>query len=118
MLTPGNHDSAIRLGFGASLMRAGVHFRTRVPGVGAPVVLDPLPAAVRAHGWRSTRCRTWTRTRSGGSSRTGSVRRGGRTWARRADRGRRRSQPAAAIARGRDGRSDATCRGGDRTAAR
>ncbi|MFJ2298891.1 exonuclease SbcCD subunit D [Oerskovia paurometabola] len=41
VLTPGNHDSAIRLGFGASLMRAGVHFRTRVPDVGTPVVLDP-----------------------------------------------------------------------------
>ncbi|MFD6091166.1 exonuclease SbcCD subunit D [Oerskovia sp. NPDC060338] len=41
VLTPGNHDSAIRLGFGASLMRPGVHFRTRVPDVGAPVILDP-----------------------------------------------------------------------------
>jgi len=41
VLTPGNHDSAIRLGFGASLMREGVHFRTRVPDVGVPVVLDP-----------------------------------------------------------------------------
>jgi len=41
VLTPGNHDSAVRLGFGASLMRAGVHFRTRVPDVGTPVVLDP-----------------------------------------------------------------------------
>ncbi|KRC32912.1 exonuclease SbcCD subunit D [Oerskovia sp. Root22] len=41
VLTPGNHDSAIRLGFGASLMRPGVHFRTRVPDVGAPVLLDP-----------------------------------------------------------------------------
>jgi DNA repair protein SbcD/Mre11 len=41
VLTPGNHDSAVRLGFGASLMREGVHFRTRVPDVGAPVVLDP-----------------------------------------------------------------------------
>ncbi|MHA7134360.1 exonuclease SbcCD subunit D [Oerskovia turbata] len=41
VLTPGNHDSATRLGFGASLMRQGVHFRTRVPDVGAPVLLDP-----------------------------------------------------------------------------
>jgi exonuclease SbcD len=39
VLTPGNHDSAARLGFGAGLMRDGVHLRTRVADVGAPVVL-------------------------------------------------------------------------------
>jgi exonuclease SbcD len=41
VLTPGNHDSAARLGFGAGLMRDGVHLRTRVADVGAPVVLAP-----------------------------------------------------------------------------
>jgi exonuclease SbcD len=41
VLTPGNHDSAARLGFGAGLMRDGVHLRTRVADVGAPVVLRP-----------------------------------------------------------------------------
>ncbi len=29
VLTPGNHDSAVRLGFGAALMRPGVHLRAR-----------------------------------------------------------------------------------------
>ncbi|ROS73372.1 exonuclease SbcCD subunit D [Cellulomonas sp. PhB143] len=37
VLTPGNHDSAVRLGFGAALMREGVHIRARVAGVGTPV---------------------------------------------------------------------------------
>ena len=41
VVTPGNHDSAVRLGFGAGLMRDGVHLRTRVADVGAPVVLRP-----------------------------------------------------------------------------
>ena len=41
VVTPGNHDSAIRLGFGAGLMRAGVHLRTRVADVASPVVLPP-----------------------------------------------------------------------------
>jgi len=39
VLTPGNHDSATRLGFAEPLLRAGVHLRTRVPDVGTPVVL-------------------------------------------------------------------------------
>ncbi|WP_435737470.1 exonuclease SbcCD subunit D [Cellulosimicrobium sp. PMB13] len=43
VLTPGNHDSAIRLGFAEQLLRPGVHLRTRVPDVGAPVVLTPRP---------------------------------------------------------------------------
>ncbi|MBX9245980.1 exonuclease SbcCD subunit D [Actinotalea ferrariae] len=37
VVTPGNHDSAIRLGFGATLMRPGVHLRARVADVGRPV---------------------------------------------------------------------------------
>ncbi|WP_149203273.1 exonuclease SbcCD subunit D [Actinotalea subterranea] len=39
ILTPGNHDSAIRLGFAASLFRDGVHLRARVADVGRPVEL-------------------------------------------------------------------------------
>src|SRR5665648_705549 len=46
--TPGNHDSAIRLGFAAGLMRDGVHLRARVADVGRP--------RSRA-GWRSRGCR-------------------------------------------------------------
>lgn len=45
VLTPGNHDSATRLGFGDRLMRPGVHLRTRVPDVGTPVVLGPRAGA-------------------------------------------------------------------------
>ncbi|HEY8717615.1 exonuclease SbcCD subunit D [Pengzhenrongella sp.] len=45
VLTPGNHDSAIRLGFGAGLMRAGVHLRTRVADVASPVTLVPRPGS-------------------------------------------------------------------------
>ena len=40
VLTPGNHDSAVRLGFGAALMRPGVHLRARPEQVGTPVLLD------------------------------------------------------------------------------
>ena len=39
VLTPGNHDSAARLGFGAAVMRPEVHVRARVADVGAPVVV-------------------------------------------------------------------------------
>lgn len=35
----GNHDSAVRLGFGASLYRDGIHVRTSVTEVGHPVEL-------------------------------------------------------------------------------
>lgn len=37
VLTPGNHDSAIRLGFGAHLMRPSIHIRSQVHAIGAPV---------------------------------------------------------------------------------
>ncbi|MBG6083610.1 exonuclease SbcCD subunit D [Zhihengliuella flava] len=41
VVTSGNHDSAIRLGFGARLLAAGgVHVRTEVERVGEPVVFD------------------------------------------------------------------------------
>ncbi|WP_127573945.1 exonuclease SbcCD subunit D [Georgenia faecalis] len=39
VLTPGNHDSATRLGFGASLFRDQLVVRSRVEGVGSPVVV-------------------------------------------------------------------------------
>jgi exonuclease SbcD len=39
VLTPGNHDSATRLGFGRELMRAGVHILTDTPGLDHPVVV-------------------------------------------------------------------------------
>jgi exonuclease SbcD len=39
IVTSGNHDSAIRLGAGSELFRAGVHICTEVESVGTPVVL-------------------------------------------------------------------------------
>lgn len=50
VVTPGNHDSAIRLGFGAALMRHEVHLRARVADVGRPVELqdDAGPVLVYA----------------------------------------------------------------------
>jgi len=50
VLTPGNHDSATRLGFGDRLMRPGVHLRTRVPDVGTPVVVGPRPGTAAGAG--------------------------------------------------------------------
>jgi exonuclease SbcD len=67
VLSSGNHDSAIRLGFASDLLeRAGLHIRTRLDGVGSPVLVgdtavyplpylepvtaaDPLGAAERTH---------------------------------------------------------------------
>lgn len=50
VVTPGNHDSAIRLGFAAGLLRDGVHLRARVADVGRPVELadDDGPVLVYA----------------------------------------------------------------------
>ncbi|KGM10257.1 exonuclease SbcCD subunit D [Cellulomonas carbonis] len=50
VVTPGNHDSAVRLGFAADLMRRGVHLRARVADVGRPVELadDDGPVVVHA----------------------------------------------------------------------
>lgn len=39
VVTPGNHDSAARLGFGAAIMRNRIQVRTRVAGLAEPVVL-------------------------------------------------------------------------------
>ena len=67
VVSSGNHDSAIRLGFASALLeRAGLHLRTSVADVGRPVLLgdvavhplpylepalaaDPLAAAERTH---------------------------------------------------------------------
>jgi exonuclease SbcD len=49
VLSSGNHDSAIRLGFASELLsRAGLHIRTSVDSIGDPVLVDgvaiyPLP---------------------------------------------------------------------------
>ena len=51
VLTSGNHDSAIRLGFGRSLhRRAGVHLRTRVSDMTDPVVLADSDGEVAVYG--------------------------------------------------------------------
>src|SRR5450759_4240624 len=39
VITPGNHDSAARLGFGAGLLRDGVHVHARVAGIATPVAI-------------------------------------------------------------------------------
>ncbi|MFC0676120.1 exonuclease SbcCD subunit D [Brachybacterium hainanense] len=39
VLTPGNHDSATRLGFGSALLRAGVHILADLPGIEHPVMV-------------------------------------------------------------------------------
>lgn len=39
VVTPGNHDSASRLGFGASVMKEMVHVRARLDGIASPVVV-------------------------------------------------------------------------------
>lgn len=50
VLTPGNHDSAVRLGFAAGLLRDGVHVRARVADVGRPVLLgDAAGGAVAVY---------------------------------------------------------------------
>jgi DNA repair protein SbcD/Mre11 len=51
VVTSGNHDSQIRLGFNARLAdAAGVHFRTRWQDVGTPVVLDDRHGPVAVYG--------------------------------------------------------------------
>ena len=39
VVTPGNHDSAVRLGFGARLFRERLHVRARIPDAARPVVI-------------------------------------------------------------------------------
>lgn len=39
VLTPGNHDSAVRLGFGSGLMRANLHIQAKVRNIATPISL-------------------------------------------------------------------------------
>ncbi|MCZ2817085.1 exonuclease SbcCD subunit D [Modestobacter sp. VKM Ac-2984] len=51
VLTPGNHDSARRLGFGAGLMaRSGVHVRAVTPTLDEPVLLSDQHGDVAVYG--------------------------------------------------------------------
>src|SRR3954452_23281219 len=51
VLTSGNHDSALRLGFGSRLFdAAGVHVRTDASSVGSPVLLEDDHGPVAIHG--------------------------------------------------------------------
>jgi exonuclease SbcD len=51
LLTSGNHDSAIRLGFGSALQQAaGIHIRTRVADLAAPVILHDEAGEVALYG--------------------------------------------------------------------
>jgi exonuclease SbcD len=51
VLTPGNHDSARRLGFGAGLMaRSGVHVRAATPALDEPVLLADEHGDVAVYG--------------------------------------------------------------------
>jgi DNA repair protein SbcD/Mre11 len=51
VVTSGNHDSALRLGFGSRLIdAAGVHIRTDASGVGAPVELSDEHGPVMVYG--------------------------------------------------------------------
>lgn len=40
VLTPGNHDSAVRLGFGRQIMRDGIHILADAPGIDHPVAVQ------------------------------------------------------------------------------
>ena len=50
VVTPGNHDSAVRLGFGAELMRPGLHLLASVERLDQPVVVDDEHGPVALYG--------------------------------------------------------------------
>lgn len=50
VLTPGNHDSAVRLGFAAELLRDGVHVLASVERLATPVVLHDADGPVAVYG--------------------------------------------------------------------
>jgi len=51
VITPGNHDSSIRLAYAAGLLAAnGVHLRTSVPGLAEPVLIDDAHGTVGIYG--------------------------------------------------------------------
>ena len=50
VLTPGNHDSPVRLGFGADLMRDGLHIRASVDALAEPVLIHDAHGPVAFYG--------------------------------------------------------------------
>jgi exonuclease SbcD len=50
VVTPGNHDSAVRLGFAAELMRPGLHVLASVEALDEPVVVDDEHGPVAFYG--------------------------------------------------------------------
>jgi len=50
VLTPGNHDSAARLGFGAGVMHARVRILAEPAGIATPVLVDDPDGAVAVYG--------------------------------------------------------------------
>jgi len=50
VVTPGNHDSAVRLGFAAELMRPGLHVLASVESLDEPVVVDDEHGPVAFYG--------------------------------------------------------------------
>lgn len=50
IITPGNHDSAVRLGFGAGLMRDSVRILASIADLHEPVLLDDGDTAVAVYG--------------------------------------------------------------------
>ena len=50
VLTPGNHDSAARLGFGAAVMDSRVRILAEPAGIGTPVLVDDADGPVAVYG--------------------------------------------------------------------
>lgn len=50
IITPGNHDSAVRLGFAAGLMRDNLRILAGIPAIGTPVVLPDGDRDVLVYG--------------------------------------------------------------------
>ena len=50
IVTPGNHDSAVRLGFAAGLMRPGLHILASIDRLSAPVIVDDAAGPVAFYG--------------------------------------------------------------------
>ncbi|MBL0888881.1 exonuclease SbcCD subunit D [Myceligenerans indicum] len=49
VVTPGNHDSATRLGFGANVMRETVHIRSAPDRIGEPVLIESPDGTVAVY---------------------------------------------------------------------
>jgi exonuclease SbcD len=50
VVTPGNHDSAVRLGFGSRLMRPGLHLLADVSRLAEPVIVNDAKGPVAFYG--------------------------------------------------------------------